>query len=78
MPLRHVAGASGARPELPTRAGTYLTVLRQPAVGALTVLTFVAAFVGYAQLNTGMPAFARAVGEISTRGLGFAFAATRW
>jgi MFS family permease len=41
----------------------------------LTVLGFASSFVGYAQLNAGMPAYARAVSEVSTRGLGFAFAA---
>jgi MFS family permease len=74
VPLRHVARAVVHEPAHDEVPATYLTVLRQPAVGALTAMTFVAAFVGYAQLNTGMPAFARAVGEISTRGLGFAFA----
>jgi MFS family permease len=44
-------------------------------MGTMTVLMFVSGFVGYAQLNAGMPAYARAIGEISTRGLGFAFAA---
>jgi MFS family permease len=39
------------------------------------VLSFVSSFVGYSQLNAGMPAFARAVGEVSTQGLGLAFAA---
>jgi MFS family permease len=53
----------------------YLAVLRQPAVVPLTVLSFASAFVGYAQLNAGMPAYARAVSEVSTRGLGLAFAA---
>jgi MFS family permease len=56
------------------RAG-YLDVLRRPAVVPLTVLSFVTAFVGYAQLNAGLPAFARALSEVSTRGLGLAFAA---
>jgi MFS family permease len=74
VPLRRVAGAVVHELDAAAEPGSYLTVLRQPAVASLTVLTFVAAFVGYAQLNTGMPAFARAVGEISTRGLGFAFA----
>jgi MFS family permease len=31
--------------------------------------------VGYAQLNTGMPAYARVIGDVSTQGLGIAFAA---
>jgi MFS family permease len=74
VPLRHVAGRVVHHPDAAAEPGSYLAVLRRPAVTSLTVLTFVAAFVGYAQLNTGMPAFARAVGEISTRGLGFAFA----
>ena len=39
------------------------------------LLSFVSSYVGYSQLNAGMPAFARAVGEVSTRGLGLAFAA---
>lgn len=74
VPLRHVAGRVVPELDAASEPGSYLAVLRRPAVASLTVLTFVAAFVGYAQLSTGMPAFARAVGEISTRGLGFAFA----
>lgn len=73
VPLRHVTGraehdATGVKP-------SYREVLRLPAMPALLVLTFVGSFVGYAQLNTGMPAFARALGEVSTQGLGIAFAA---
>lgn len=82
VPLRHVAGrvqhhldAIGTGPGSASGKEGYLAVLRRPAVASLTLLTFAAAFVGYAQLNTGMPAFARAVSEISTEGLGFAFAA---
>lgn len=74
-PLRHVAGRPVADPEAAADAVGYLQVLRRPAVRPLLLLSFVGAFVGYSQLNTGMPAFARAVGEVSTRGLGFAFAA---
>jgi len=50
-------------------------VLRRPGVAVLTVLGFASSFVGYAQLNAGMPAYARAVGEVPTEGLGLAFAA---
>ena len=75
VPLRHVAGRVTHELDPAAEPGSYLMVLRQPAVASLTLLSFVASFVGYSQLNTGMPAFARAVGEISTRGLGFAFAA---
>ncbi len=74
-PLRHVAGRPAPHPDEGTEKVSYLDVLRRPAVGPLMLLGFVAAFVGYAQLNTGMPAFARAVSEVSTAGLGFAFAA---
>ncbi|MBB6628661.1 MFS transporter [Nocardioides sp. KIGAM211] len=56
-------------------AATYLGVLRRPAVASLMLLGFLASFVGYSQLNVGMPAYARAVGEVSTRALGLAFAA---
>jgi MFS family permease len=74
VPLRHVAGRAehdvdtGVRP-------SYREVLRLPAMRTLLLVTFVGSFVGYAQLNTGMPAFARALGRVSTQGLGIAFAA---
>ena len=42
---------------------------------SITVLGFVGSFVGYSQLSTGLPAFARAISEVSTRTLGLAFAA---
>jgi MFS family permease len=75
VPLRHVAG----RPDhsgdsAPPREG-YLAVIRQPAVASLLALSFVSSYVGYSQLSAGMPAYARSVSEISTKGLGFAFAA---
>jgi len=54
---------------------SYLTLLRNPAVRTLLAVSVVAAFVGYAQLNAGMTAFATVVGGVSTRALGFAFAA---
>lgn len=76
VPLRHI-GAPVAKPEEheSSPAISYLGVLRAPAMASVCLLGFVAAFVGYAQLNAGMPAYARAIGEISTRGLGLAFAA---
>ena len=76
VPLRHVGGpVAMAEGESPDGTVSYLTVLRAPAMGTLCALMFVSAFVGYAQLNSGMPAYARAIGDISTRGLGLAFAA---
>jgi MFS family permease len=76
VPLRHVGGPVRASHEdAEPGAVSYLAVLRAPAMGTLSALMFVSAFVGYAQLNSGMPAYARAVSEVSTRGLGLAFAA---
>jgi MFS family permease len=74
-PLRHVAGRvapSGGDDAAPVG---YLAVLRSPAMATMTMLSFVSSFVGYSQLNAGMPAYARGVGEVSTRALGLAFAA---
>ena len=56
----------------------YLAVLRRPAVAPLMLLGFVSSFVGYSQLNAGMPAYARAVGEISTRAWASPSPPTRW
>jgi MFS family permease len=76
VPLRHIGGPA-AVPEGhdPSARVSYLAVFRAPAMSTLCALMFVAAFVGYAQLNAGMPAYARAISDISTRALGFAFAA---
>jgi MFS family permease len=74
-PLRHVAGRVVVQVTDDATPMGYLSVLRSPAMATLTVLSFVSSFVGYSQLNAGMPAYARGVGEISTRGLGLAFAA---
>ena len=73
VPLRHIAG----RPEHDhddVATPSYREVLRLPGIPTLTLLTFLASFVAYAQLNTGMPAYARVVSEVSTQGLGIAFA----
>ena len=48
--------------------------MRQPAVIWLTLLTFLAIFIGYGQMEAGFPAFARQVSEVSTRVIGFSFA----
>ncbi len=78
-PLRHTGGPHrsevGEHEHADAAGISYLALLRRPAVLSLTLLSFAAAFVGYAQLNAGMPAYARAVSEVSTRALGWAFAA---
>ena len=53
----------------------YRAILRDRSLLVIVVLTFTASFVGYGQLNTGIPAFGREVGGISIRALGWAFAA---
>ena len=74
-PLRHVH-ARADKPEdsdgIPT---SYLQILRQPAMAWLLVITFIATFVGYGQMEAGFPAFARQASEVSTRIIGWAFAA---
>jgi len=76
VPLRHIGKPAAVSHEHADGVKvSYLAVLRAPAMGTLCTLMFVSAFVGYAQLNSGMPAYARAIGEVSTRGLGLAFAA---
>jgi MFS family permease len=54
---------------------TYAAVLRDRVFRRFLAVTFVSAFVGYAQLEAGWTAFARIVGGISTTQIGLAFAA---
>jgi MFS family permease len=74
-PLRHIARPVAVEPTDDAAPASYLAVLRSPAMATMTLLSFLSSFVGYSQLNAGMPAYARGVGEISTRALGLAFAA---
>lgn len=75
-PLRHVDTRSARTSHEDGHAGTsYLAILRHPQVWPLFVLTLMSAFVGYAQLNAGAVAFARAAGEVSTRAIGYGFTA---
>jgi MFS family permease len=59
----------------PALSQGYRAILRDRSLLVILVLTFTASFVGYGQLNTGIPAFGRDMGGISTRALGWAFAA---
>jgi MFS family permease len=73
-PLSHVH-ARAQRPEgSDAQSGTYLAIVRQPAVAWLTALTFLSIFAGYGQMEAGFPAFAREFSGVSTRVIGFAFA----
>jgi MFS family permease len=71
-PLRHVHGRAEQPEE--TSGGTYLEILKQPAVRWLSAVTFLGVFVGYGQFEAGFPGFARQVAEVSTRTIGVAFA----
>jgi MFS family permease len=73
-PLRHVHGRAEVPEGHDVSPGSYLTILRDPAVIWLTLLTFLAVFIGYGQFEAGFPAFARQVSEVSTGVIGFAFA----
>ncbi|MEW1954328.1 MFS transporter [Terrabacter sp. NPDC080008] len=78
-PLRRAGGrvlhaTHGATDDAGARV-SYLTLLRDRRLRALLALGAVAAVVSYPQLNVGMPAYARAEGQVSTEGLGYAFAA---
>lgn len=72
--LRHVGGRPFHDHDDPPARESYLSIVRRPVFGLVLVLSFVGSFVGYSQLNTGAPAFARAVSEVSTRTIGFGFA----
>jgi MFS family permease len=74
-PLRHVH-ARADKPDDTTGVPTsYWQIARQPAMAWLLILTFIAMFVGYGQMEAGFPAFAREASEVSTRIIGWAFAA---
>lgn len=72
-PLRREGGPAPVPDE--ADPGSYGALIRTPAVLWLAGLTFVTTFVGYGQMESGFPAFARQVSEVSTRTLGLAFAA---
>jgi MFS family permease len=72
-PLRHVRTQSEPS-DGETGAAGYREILRRPAVLWLTLLTFIAVFIGYGQMEAGFPAFAREVAQVETRVIGFAFA----
>lgn len=72
-PLRHVR-THVERSEDAAPVGGYREFLRQPAVIWVTLLTFLAVFIGYGQMEAGFPAYARQVAEVSTRVVGLSFA----
>jgi MFS family permease len=73
-PLRHVRSQGAEATDVAPAANSYREIIRQPAVAWLTLLTFLAMFIGYGQMEAGFPAFARQVAEVSTRVVGLSFA----
>lgn len=72
-PLRRVRTQADPTDGAPASGG-YLEIVRQPAILWLTLLTFIAVFIGYGQMEAGFPAYARQVAEVSTRVIGLSFA----
>ncbi|HEU0180796.1 MAG TPA: MFS transporter [Agromyces mariniharenae] len=72
-PLRHVRTQHAPADDAPASGG-YREILQQPAILWLSLLTFIAMFIGYGQMEAGFPAYARQVAEVSTRTVGLAFA----
>ena len=72
-PLRHVHARS-ERPTEDTSPASYGTVLRLPGMRWVLLIGIVTSFVGYGQLEAGIPAFARGISQVSTETLGVAFA----
>ncbi|WP_418063262.1 MFS transporter [Pimelobacter simplex] len=75
-PLRHLHGRAPRPPRglAGPAAPSYRAILRSPAVRWLTLLTFVATFIGYGQFEAGLPGYARQTAELSTGVIGAAFA----
>ncbi|WP_344373278.1 MFS transporter [Agromyces tropicus] len=73
-PLRHVRTNGGSDDDESAPTASYRSILRRPVILWLTLITFVAMFIGYGQMEAGFPAFARQVSEVSTRVVGFSFA----
>ena len=73
-PLRRVGNATPHAPSADADPTTYRSVLRDPVFRSVLTVGFFSAFVGYAQFEAGWTAYARTVGEASTRLIGIAFA----
>lgn len=73
-PLRQVTGRAATPPSEDAAPASYLAILRRPVVAWVAVLTVISSAVGYGQMESGFPAFARQVSEVGTRTIGFAFA----
>jgi MFS family permease len=73
--LRHVGGPADVPSDgQPAPSGSYRDVLRDTVFRRVLVLVGLTSFVGYSQIEAGWTAYARLVGEVSTRTIGIAFA----
>jgi MFS family permease len=75
VPLRHVHARADKPEDTSSIPTSYLQIVRQPAMAWLLLITLIGTFVGYGQMEAGFPAFAREASQVSTRTIGWAFAA---
>ncbi|MGE9807824.1 MFS transporter [Janibacter sp. G1551] len=73
-PLRHLHGRADRTGHEDAAPVSYRQILRHPAVAWVSGVTFLGAFVGYGQIEAGMPAFAHEIARVSTRVIGMSFA----
>ncbi|MGH2752912.1 MAG: MFS transporter [Actinomycetota bacterium] len=73
--MKNVGGKPEAERDDPAVKGGYRALLKDPVYLRLLLVMSLFVTLGYAQLQSGFPAFATAEGGISTRALGAAFAA---
>lgn len=74
-PLRAFGAPATSEPDSEVAPASYREVLRTRGVAPLLVFTVLATLVGYAQLSSGMVAYATDVAGVGTRWIGFAYAA---
>jgi MFS family permease len=74
VPLRHLGGRPARARGHEHETGSYPEVLRDRAFRGVLLLVFVTSFVGYAQVEGGLPAYAIEVARVSARTIGWAFA----
>ena len=76
VPLRHVGGPPPVDGSThPERPGTYHEVLADPVFRRVLAVVFVAAFVGYGQIEGGWTAYATTIARVPPRTIGIAFTA---
>ena len=75
LTIRHVSAPARSRDDADGGPGGYRELLADRVFLRVCAVTFLLAVAGYAQVNAGFPAFVNDVAQVSTRSIGFAFAA---